>query len=93
MYRVKSKVAPVLGEVLMAAAGCEFAGELFRAWLIRGGAPDLHARGVVDDPEGDSPLDVLLVHKSGAYVANHLGCLIRVRDKFWAHGTGRQGAL
>jgi hypothetical protein len=36
---------------------------------------------------------MLVVHKSGAYVANHLGCFIKVRDKFWAHGTGRQGAL
>jgi hypothetical protein len=93
LYRINSKVAPIVGEVLLAAAGCEFAGQLFLEWLKKGGVPDLHIRGVVEDPEGESPLDVLLVHKSGAYVANHLGCFIKVRDKFWAHGTGRQGAL
>lgn len=93
LYRVNSKVPPIVGEVIMAAAGCEFAGQLFLEWLKKGGIPDLHTRGVEDDPEGGSPLDVLVVHKSGAYVANHLGCFIKVRDKFWAHGTGRQGAL
>lgn len=93
IYRINSKVTPVVGEVLMAAAGCEFAGQLFLEWLKKGGVPDLYARGVVESPEGETPLDVLLVHKSGAYTANHLGCFIKVRDKFWAHGTGRQGAL
>lgn len=93
IYRVKSKVAPVIGEVLVAGAGCEFAGQLFLEWLKRGGPPDMHARGVTEDPEEGTPIDMLLVHKSGAYVANHLGCFIKVRDKFWAQGTGRQGAL
>lgn len=93
LYRIQSKVDPVCGEVLLAAAGCEFAGELFKRWLERGGEPDLVARGVVEDPQEGSPLDALVIHASGAYTANHLGCLIKVRDKFWAHGTGRQGAL
>lgn len=93
LYRVQSKVPPILGEVLMAAAGCEFAGEMFRLWLERGGDCDLHAKGVDYDEEGTSPIDVLLVHASGAFTANHLGCLIRIHDPFWAHGTGRQGAL
>jgi hypothetical protein len=93
LYRVQCKVDPIRGEVLMAAAGCEFAGELFRQWLERGGNPDLVERGVRDDDEVGSPIDVLLVHASGAYTANHLCCFIKVRDQRWAHGTGRQGAL
>lgn len=93
LYRIQSKVDPVRGEVLVAAAGCEFAGELFKRWLERGGEPDLVSRGVVEDPDEGSPLDALIVHESGAYTANHLGVLIKVRDRCWAHGTGRQGAL
>lgn len=87
------RVHPVQGPVLFAASGCEFAGEMFRRWLERGGEPDLVARGVTDDPEGDSPIDCLIVHASGAYTANHLGILIKVSDRHWAHGTGRQAAL
>lgn len=93
LYRLESKVPPVLGEVLFAASGCEFAGELFRRWLERGGDCDLVARGVQENEDEGSPLDALVVHASGAYTANHLGVLIEVRDRQWAHGTGRQGAL
>lgn len=93
LYRVDSKVAPVLGEALFAAAGCEFAGELFRRWLERGGECDLVTRGVEENEEEGSPIDALIVHVSGVYTANHLGVLLPIRDRFWAHGTGRQGAL
>lgn len=93
LFRVHSKVAPAKGEVLFAAAGDEFAGELFRRWLERGGECDLVARGISDDEEDGGGIDALVVHASGAYTANHLGVLIPLRDRHWAHGTGRQAAL
>lgn len=93
LYAVNSKVKPILGRVLMAAAGCEFAGELFRRWLIKGGEPDMVQKGVIFEVDGGSPIDVLILHKTGMYTANHLGVLIKIHDKFWAHGTGRQAAM
>ncbi len=92
LYRMKSKIEPITGDIIFAAAGCEFAGEALRLWLKKGGRLDLVDRGVTENDDGP-PIDVLVIHKSGAYTANHLGIFIKVRDEFWAHGTGRQGAL
>lgn len=89
MWRLRSRVAPVQGDVLLAMSGDEFAALLFKDWLEEGGEPKLVARGVRDDED----FDVLVVHKSGLYNANHLCRLERSAEEQWAHGTGRQAAL
>jgi hypothetical protein len=96
IWRIVSKVEPVRGEILLGCSGDEFGAALFKEWMEKGGEPFLHARGVEggdgDGQTGDD-FDALIVHKSGLYNANRLCCLVKTIERFWAHGTGRQGAL
>lgn len=89
LWRIQSRVEPVKGDVLLACSGDEFAAVLFKEWLESGGDPQLHARGVTDEDN----FDALVVHRSGIYNANRLCCLVKTIEAYWAHGSGRQGAL
>lgn len=89
MWKFTSKVDPVKGEVLLAVAGDLYAALLFKDWMMEGGKPDLHSRGV--DESND--FDALIVHKSGLYAANRLCRIDDIHEEYWAHGSGRQAAL
>lgn len=89
LYRAKSKVDPVKGDVIVATAGHSAASLLFLDWLEIGGEPRLHERGVDENTE----FECLVVHKSGVWVADRLCRLEKLEEDFWAAGSGRQAAL
>lgn len=89
LYRVKSKVDPVKGDVIVGTAGSGSASLLFVDWLEAGGPPALHDRGVNEYTE----FECLIVHKSGIWMADRLCRLEQLDEDFWAAGSGRQAAL
>jgi ATP-dependent HslUV protease subunit HslV len=89
LYRAKSKVDPVKGDVLVGTAGHSSASLLFLDWLEVGGEPRLHDRGVNEMTE----FECLIVHKSGIWVGDRLCRLEKLEEDFWAAGSGRQAAL
>lgn len=89
LYRVKSKVDPVKGDVIVGTAGHGSAALLFMDWLENGGEPRLHDRGVDENTE----FECLVMHKSGVYVADRLCRFEKLEEDFWAAGSGRQAAL
>lgn len=89
IYRAKSKVDPVKGDVLVGTAGHSSASLLFLDWLEVGGEPRLHDRGVNEMTE----FECLIVHKSGIWVGDRLCRLEKLEEDFWAAGSGRQAAL
>jgi ATP-dependent protease HslVU (ClpYQ) peptidase subunit len=89
LYRAKSKVDPVKGDVIVATAGHSAASLLFLDWMEIGGEPRLHERGVDENTE----FECLVVHKSGVWVADRLCRLEKLEEDFWAAGSGRQAAL
>lgn len=89
LVRLRSVVAPVKGEVLLACAGDVYPALLFRDWLESGSGPNLHDLGV----DRLEDFEALIVHKSGLYTANRLCRIDRVLETFWAIGSGRAVAL
>lgn len=89
LYRAKSKIDPVKGDVIVATAGHSSASLLFLDWLEVGGEPRLHDRGVNEMNE----FECLIVHKSGVWIGDRLCRLEVLEEEFWAAGSGRQAAL
>lgn len=89
LYRAKSKVDPVKGDVVVGTAGHSSAALLFLDWLEVGGEPRLHDRGVNEMTE----FECLIMHKSGLWIADRLCRLELLEEEFWAAGSGRQAAL
>lgn len=89
LYRIKSRIDPVKGDVIVGTAGVSSAALLFVDWLEQGGEPRLHDRGVDDTTE----FECLVVHRTGVWTADRLCRLERLDEEFWACGSGRQAAL
>lgn len=89
LYRVKSKVDPIKGDVIVGTAGHGSSSLLFVDWLEQGGDPSLHERGVDEHAE----FECLVLHKSGLYMADRLCRLEKIEDEVWAAGSGRHAAL
>ena len=89
IWRITSKVEPVKGQVLLAAAGNLYIALIFRDWLEAGGEAGLYRW--IDGEETD--FDAIIVHKSGLYSSNQLCRITENEEPYWAAGTGCKYAL